>query len=627
MSRFLPCAVATLVALAVPAAVVTPGLAAPAVTVKPRDQALYIAHKGIKSADFHSRGMAYRALAADKGNKDLKQILHDGMLDPQWVVRRGVAEALYAIGDPMWKRVVHDALVMPVLSAHEVLPILDDLPDAAAFAVLIDTLADKEHDQQARIVATVVARNRPNLANFLKTALSSKDPLVGAAALVGVGKLDPALQAATLDVVAKAHPANEALAKVLVEVASNDDERRPAAYLAPLKVKDPALAARLVQVRARHGDRTVGKALIAIVKATTGAEQLNALAAYRMIADKADAEALKPLLNGAGSELVFAVYELLARMGDRSMASEAQKLADSTDVDVRATGVFYLGWVGGAGRLGEMHQYLRDAIPSVRVAAVRVIGYIASPISVGPIRDALDYEKEERVRIELIKALAAIKHKDGYQALMFYTREKDTDIRRLVVRALADSGESLARPGLQNALNDNDARIRAEAVRGFILSDRAEAVKVWRRSIKKLPRGLMLELTRELDKTMEGFLEIALFEASADDNGTALREEALLALHLLPAAENLMLHKILDTTEDEDLRVRVLRQLVEIEGKKMAVAIKSLALSSGIRTRLAAIRLLGKLKGDKEATELMVRFLDEPDERVRIAASLTVLAG
>jgi len=383
-----------------------------------------------------------------------------------------------------------------------------------------------------------------------------------------------------------------------------------------------------VQLRAMHGDRSVSKALVQLITKTTGAEQLTALAAYRRVVDKSDAETLKGLLNGGpSSDLVFAVYELLARMGDRSVAAEAQKLADSTDVDVRATGVFYLGWVGGAGRLAEMHGYLRDAIPAVRIAATRVLGHIASQVSVGPIREALDYEKDERVRIELVKALTGIKHKDGYQALMFYTREKDTEVRRLVVRALADSGEPMAREGLSNALNDNDARVRAEAVRGFILSVPAESVKVWRRSIKKLPRGLLLELTRELDKTMQGFLEIALFEANTDENGLAMREEALVALHLLPQAEAAMLHKVLGTTDDEELRVRVLRHLFDMEGKKLAVQVKSLALSSGIRTRIAAIRLLGKLKGDKEAADLLARFLDEPDERVRIAAALTLLVG
>ena len=56
----------------------TPRIAAaapPAAPVlKARDQALYIVKAGLKSADFQARGMAYRGIAFDKTDKDLKKI-------------------------------------------------------------------------------------------------------------------------------------------------------------------------------------------------------------------------------------------------------------------------------------------------------------------------------------------------------------------------------------------------------------------------------------------------------------------------------------------------------------------------------------------------------------------------
>ena len=594
----------------------------------PKDNALHILQKGLKSADFTSRGMAYRSLALDKTNKEAKKQLEDGMQDPQWAVRKGVAEAFFALGDPRWKQLVHDALVMPVLSPYEVLPVLDNLPDAAAFGLLMDVWADKEHTQHDKIGAALVGRNRPNIGDFLKVALGSKDPMVQQSALKCLALLDPVLHTKALETVAKAHGGEDPVVKILADIATASDERTGVTYLMPVKPKDAALAARVVVLRAVHGDRSVSKALLKICQTTTGAEQLAALAAFKRVADKSDIEGVKTILRGVSSPaLLFAVYEILARLGDRSMALDAQKLAESTDVEVRATGVFYLGWVGGAARLREMHEYLHDGIPAVRVASARVIGYIASPVSVPALRDALDNERDEGVRIELIKALAGIKDRAAYEGLMFYTREHDDELRRLVVRALAESGDPVARQGLLNALNDNSVRIRTEAVRGFLLSDPAEAVRVWKKAIRWLPRGAVIALTREMDKTMEGFLQIALFEAGLDDIGIAMREEALLALHLLPQAEAPMLHKVLDTTDDDDLRVRVLGRLFDLEGKKLATEIKYMAEKSGIRARLAAIRLLGKLKGDKEATDALARFQDDLDERIRIAASLTLIGG
>ena len=602
--------------------------APPAAKLTPRDNAIHILQKGLKSADFTSRGMAYRSLSLDRANKDAKKLLEDGMLDPQWSVRKGVAEALFALGDAKWKQLVHDALVMPVLSPYEVLPVLDNLPDAAAFGLLMDVLGDKEHAQHDKIVAALVGRNKANIGDFLRVALQSKDALVQQSALKCLSLLDPVLHTKPLDLVAKAQGSNDAVVKILADIAAASDERIAVAYLAPTKPKDAALAARIVVLRAVHGDRSVGKALLKICQTTTGPEQLAALAAFKRVADKSDTDGVKSILRGASSPaLLFAVYEILARLGDRSMAQDAQKLAESTDVEVRATGVFYLGWVGGAARLREMHEYLHDGIPAVRIAATRVVGYIASAVSVPALRDALDNERDETVRIELIRALAQIKDRAAYEALMFYTRERDDELRRLVVRALAESGDATARQGLLNALNDNSVRIRTEAVRGFLLSDPAQAVRIWKKAIRWLPRGAVIALTREMDKTMEGFLQIALFEAGLDDIGIAMREEALLALHLLPQAEAPMLHKVLGSTDDDDLRMRVLGRLFELEGKKMATEVKAMALSAGVRARIAAIRLLGKFKGDKEAADMLVRFQDDLDERIRIAASLTLIGG
>jgi HEAT repeat protein len=602
--------------------------AAPQGKLTPRTNAQYILRGGIKAADFTARGMAYRGLVFDRSNKDLVKQLEDGTQDPQWAVRKGVAEAFYAIGNAKWKQVIKDALALPVLNPYDVLPTLDTIPDAQAFAVLVESLSDTEHSQQDKIMAALVGRNRPNLGGFLKLAVASKAPLARQTGLKGVAALDPVLQAAHLDVVAKGHAGDDEVIRILVDVGAAADERVALQFLASVKPKDASLANRIVVLRALHGDKGVSKALLKVCQTETAEAQIAALEAYKKVADKADAPALKVLVESAANpQLVFVLYEILARLGDRSLAAEALKLAESTDVEVRASGVFYLGWVGGAGRLGEMHDYLRDGIPSVRIAAARVVGYIASPVSVVPLRDRLDKERDDGVRIELIKALASIKHRDAYEGLMFYTREKNTELRQIVVRALAESGESLARPGLQNALNDSDVHIRTEAVRGFLLSDIAEAVKVWRRSLQWLPRGALLDLTRELGKTMEGFIEIGLFETRNDEAGVALREEAFIALQLLPQAQGPMLRKVEQITEDDDLRIRVLTRLFELEGSKVAVEIKTLAMSQSPRARIAGLRLLGKLKGDKEARDILEKALDEADERIRIAAALTYLGG
>jgi ABC-type hemin transport system ATPase subunit len=100
-----------------------------------------------------------------------------------------------------------------------------------------------------------------------------------------------------------------------------------------------------------------------------------------------------------------------------------------------------------------------------------------------------------------------------------------------------------------------------------------------------------------------------------------------MALELLPEAQLRVLNKLIATSEDEDLRVRVLRKLVQLEKAKAALQVKAIAMSAGPRARVAAIRLLGQFKADKEAQKMLVDLLNEPDERLRVAAALTLVGG
>ncbi|MCO4760701.1 MAG: HEAT repeat domain-containing protein [Myxococcales bacterium] len=580
---------------------------------------------GLKSANFHTRGMAYRGIAFNKKDKELKTLLKDGTQDPQWIVRAGVAQAYMHLKNKAWKKLVHDALIRATLDPREVLPVLNVLKPKDAIGAVVSAIADKEHERQNNIVDGLVALNQDTLGLFVVTALKSKDALVSAAGMRTLKQLNPVLHSRHLGLIAKKLGKKPSVIEVLVTTANKAETTREWAYLKSLKPgkKNAALKQKVAMARARYGDRAVGKQVLAIAAGATGAAQISALEAYKKIATKSDVSALKKLLDGSPDKrLIFSVYEILALVGDRSMSGAAKKLANGTNVDLRPTGVYYLGRVGGAGQLGAMHKYLKDALPEVRLAAARVLAWLASPVSVAPIRESLDYEKDTGIRKALIFALASIKHKSAIQALMFYTRERNAEMRQRVVRALAESGEREARQGLQTALRDRSKQVRVEAVRGFLMSDKANSVRVWKRALGWLPRGTLIAFTAEFKGSFESFLELALFSRRIE-----MREEALEALALLPKQQPTLLRKVLQSTNNDDLRVRVLNRLVKLEGKKAATEIKSLALSSSARVRVAAIRHMGVLRKDKETRELLERFLNEPNQSVRIAAALTYVGG
>ncbi len=615
--------VAALVALAASLAMPLPAEAARKAELSLNADALNILLEGLKSPDFVARGMAYEGLARGKRTKERDQALDDGKQDPQWVVRAGVARAYVAQRKDDWKQLVSAALTDPTLSPFEVLPVLDDLADKLAFGVLGAVLTDKEHERQSTIINAFVSRNTAQVGPFLVWCLSERDELMRTTCIGGVKKLSADLQLGHIALVARKHAHTEPVIEALLGIAESLEASRPVEWLADLKPKNAALADRLALERARHGDKGSASAVLKIAAAAEGEARITALIAYRNVARKEDAAALKALLGKApDGRLAFLIYEALALLGDRSMASQARGLAEGTNVELRPTGVYYLGRIGGAGNLGEMHKYLRDGIPEVRIAAARVIGYLASPVSIASLREGLDHEGDPRVRLELMRALASIKDKRAIQALMFYTREDDPDVRLFVVKALAESGEAIARPGLQAALNDQDARVRFEAVRGFILSDPAFAVRTWRRALGWMPPGSIIRLTRELGKPMASYIELALLSKRVE-----AREEALEALRLLPDLEADLLEKVLAISDDDDLSVRVLGRMVKLKGRDAGSILVPLATSGSVRVRIAAIRQLGLIPKDKEARALLEKLLNEANQRLRVAAALTFLGG
>ncbi len=581
--------------------------------------------EGIKAPDFVARGMAYEALALDKKIGDIKTMLKDGEEDPQWVVRAGIARAYMRLKDPSWKRVVGDAISRATLDPREVLPVLDTLADKDAIAFLLERLADKELDRQDAIVDALVVQAHPRLGAFIVAAIGSKDELVHKAGTRALASLNPVLHGAHLQLIAaKAGKVGEVIG-LICDIADKAPTGVDLSYLALLKPGkgEEALADRVTMARARQKDRAVGKAVLAIAARREGDARIEIVEIYAGIASKDDSEAIKALIDEASSpRLKLAVYQVLADLGDRSVVKQAEEMAGGTDTELRPIGVYYLGRIGGAGRIGEMHTYLRDGIPEVRIAAARVLSWIASKISVGPLREALDNESRADIRIEYLKALTSIKDPAAVQALVFYTRETDDDVRRRVVRSLAESGDKAARNGLQTALSDRSKEVRIEAVRGFILSDPANAVQVFQRSLGWLPRGTLIAMTREFGDAFDSYLELALFSKSIE-----MREEALEALALLPKKQGELLRKVLASADEDELRIRVLLRLFALEGNKVATEVKSAALATSTRVRIEGIRLCGKLKGDKEAKEIIERSMSEADQRVRIAAALTWLGG
>jgi len=585
-----------------------------------RDDAEANLEKSTKSSDFSARAMAYEGLAFVRDRAKAMQILKDGAKDPQWIVRRGVATAYIQMRAIEYKALLQTGLADPGIPTKEVLVVFDLLKEADAQAIFFAVIGDKDVMHRDRIMEALVQRGGPTLGHLLKAGIAHKTPQAAESTRKALERLRADLHAAAAIEVAKVAK-DDATMTALVAIAEAAAPEVKTPFLRSLKTSNGALALRILAERARHGDRDAAAGLIEVARTKGAEDQIRALTALKSVATKKDAPAVKALLPRKPSAAhLFAIAEILAQVGDSSLEPRFKEWAHGTEPELRPPAVYFLGRLGGVGALPALHGYLKDGIPGVRREAARALGFIGQGVSVGPLKEAAEEERDADVRFEVVNAMSQIRTKESIEALLFFARERDVRVRRAVTKALAESREPIAGQGLASALNDQDPEVRAMAVRGYILSDPARSVDVWRRALAWLPAGTILAFTREIGQPMLGYIELALLCEREE-----AREEAIEALRLLPKDEPEMLKKIIATAQDETLKVRLLERLVVLAGDKAAEEVKTLALAGQPRVRVAAIRLLRKLK-DKQAAELLEQRLLDPDERVRVAASLTYLS-
>jgi HEAT repeat protein len=149
--------------------------------------------------------------------------------------------------------------------------------------------------------------------------------------------------------------------------------------------------------------------------------------------------------------------------GTSAVASYAPLLRDH-DAAVRE-GVAELAAKAGAAAAPYLAAAARDTNVAVQIVAVEALGNLNSPLAVAPLL-AASGDRQEKVAESARKALERLAWGEGFaQALIVALDDRDPGVRLRALTALEERATSNAVPRVTSLLKDDDARIRALAVR------------------------------------------------------------------------------------------------------------------------------------------------------------------
>lgn len=198
-------------------------------------------------------------------------------------------------------------------------------------------------------------------------------------------------------------------------------------------------------------------------------------------------QTLPSLLNAlpeAPVSLKGQIIFILGRIGDKGAAPLLIEILKSKNAYIRRNAVEALGKIKDESALSALSASLFDDDGSVRQRAAWALGELDNPEGVEALLNRLADEKEERVRIAVVKALAKLKDKRATLILL----EKlalpgDQLYKNELVTALGEIGDLEAMPELTDYTNRLKGYHFTEEI---LIFQREQAIKIAEEAMQKI---------------------------------------------------------------------------------------------------------------------------------------------
>ncbi len=596
------------------------GKTSPAMSDDLKNELYVVLEKGTRSPDMATRALAVENVALVKA-ETTKDYVIDALKDPQWVVRRAAIRTLVRLGNPAYRKDLARAVTDQSLygGARSPLPLLLEMDRQEAFGLLIE-IAKKTGDVLPEVMAFLREKDRDFLMAFLKEG--KEIPEIRAYLMQHLQEFGTP---ETFPLLASAIPSLEKaeLLQVFAFLKTLGTEY-PMPFLGVyLKSADEEIQLAAAEVAAVRGDTVAVDILLPLCDYNEVKDQVRCLESLTGVAKHPDVvERAKMFLYGdPNAQTLYAAYDLLTTAGVEEIYDRIYKQINSTNTDIRATAVFFIGRVRGNRALPKLHELLADGNQMVRVRAIEAIGELRQAESVGPLESALMNEYDPEVRKKIVQSLGNIGDRSVIRVVSFLVT--DPTVKSEAVAALAGINHRDALLTLQNVMTNNYSKEdRAVALRAMLRISAGEARPAFQRALGWLPPGFMAEMAKELGEAFLPHLKDALAGIHPE-----ARRDAVMAFRFMDQAKELeVLEQALFATKHGDLKTYILDRLVELKGVAALPILEAFYKDENMELRVRAIEHASSLiKPDGPELAKLKDLLLETEDTVRVAAAAAII--
>lgn len=590
-----------------------------------KERAISTLLAGAQSADFDTRAMAVEGLGfAPK--KRVLAVVKDALADQQWQVRRAVIGALIELKDASWSEAISNAMLSSGLDpTSEVFPLLEPLGPKKALGVMKKAFENPKMPQAHRYVQVLAKKGGAWMTQGFQMGLKLKQKQSREAFQEMIPKLRLPDAAPLYKKILLKQPLS--VQKTILARLTSEKNTGDISFIKRLlKSKDADVRFQTAVALARRGNKAGRKLLVSTLAGDDDAAKLLALHGLKHLAGTDLYPHLKQFTKNERTsvELLKATLAIHAALKNAKLAPWLEKMLMGRmvrSIAIQAAAVSVLGKVKGKASLPTLYKLMGHGNSGVRESVARALADLARRESIPHIRTALFKESFPEVKVELIRALAAINSRECIDVLRTEVATPHKGIRTEVVKALSGLRHAQTVPDLEIILRTaRDIELRRLAVVAILRLGPTRYVRHFRGALNWLTAHDMRGLTRDHKREMIPHLQEALKSSRPQ-----AREAGLAALEELDTNTRKGLYRRLALqARRPEMRIAGMKASVALEGRQASDLCRGMASDSDKSVRIEAISALGTL-GAKDALPLLFNATNDVNERIRVAASTAIL--
>jgi len=225
--------------------------------------------------------------------------------------------------------------------------------------------------------------------------------------------------------------------------------------------------------------RTIGKAaselLVRSLADSTDEEKQKILDVIAKIGDPSIATALIPLAQSDNPDVRMSVATALGQCNSRDVFDTLKELTADAVGHVRSAAIKAIGWIGVERDVPLLIHGLDDPFQDVREASMGAMILIGGKSVINTFTNDLNHTSPERQRLAAM-ALGMIGEDETREPLKRAILHADPAVRRSAVESLSRIGDSEDIDTIKSVLSDEDSLVRKAAVSAMVVLIGAEAV-------------------------------------------------------------------------------------------------------------------------------------------------------